>query len=197
MPDQFSGQLSGLAEGAFHGSAVFFLDTKGDDIASEIQWRHDVLMASNFSACYMVMEPAHALHGFAAFMLFGVVQRYFDTITGFEPQQSKQVTGLQLQDYCGVPAVNVDKVVKSAAVGLAARVQPAIQISDGAPSPGKRDKQYQSSEVLEVVPVETFAQGIKEGLDFFWELDDLKHIGNLLSNRLFNNCYIEETAVFC
>ena len=74
----------------------------------------------------------------------GVVQGHFDTITGFEPQQSKQVTGFQLQNYCGVPAVQVDEVVKSAAVRLAGRVQPPIEVGDGASCPGKGNQQDQS-----------------------------------------------------
>ena len=200
LADQFSGQLGGLAEWAFQGLAIFFLevepDTEGDCIASELQDCHDVLMAWDVSSGYMVIQPADPLHGLAAFVLFGVVQRHLDTITAFKAQQSQQVVGLQLQDYCGVPAVEVDKVVKSAAVGLAGRVQPPIEVGDGASSPGKGDQQNQSSKVLEVVPVELIVQGIEERLDFFWELDDLKHIGNLLSIRFFNNCYIEEIAVF-
>ena len=97
----------------------------------------------------------------------------------------------------GFPAVNIEQVVKSAAVGLARRIQPPIEVGDGASSPGEGDQQNQSSEVLEVVPVELIVQGIEERLDFFWETDDLKHIGNLLSIRFFVNFYIEEIAVFC
>ena len=201
LADQFSSQLRGLAEGAFQGPAVFFLEvepkTKGDGIASELQDCHDILMASDLSAGYGVVEPADPLHGLAAFLLFGTVQGHFDTLTGLGVQQRKQVAGFQLQDCYRVPAVYVEEVVKSAAVVLARSIQPPIEVGDGASSPCEGDQQDQSSKVLEVVPVELIVQGIEERLDFFGETDDLKHIGNLLSIRFFINSYIEEIAVFC
>ena len=108
LADQFGGQLSGLSERPFQGPAVLLLEVKakakGDGIASELQDCHDILMASDLSAGYRVMEPADPLHGLAAFLLFGTVQGHFDTLTGLEAQQRQQVVGFQFQDRYGLPS---------------------------------------------------------------------------------------------
>jgi hypothetical protein len=73
---------------------------------------------------------------------------------------------------------------------------PAIEVGNGASTPGEGDQQDQGLEVLEVVEMELVYQGCKEGLDFFGELDDLKHTGNLLWVHCVFNSPIEEIVFF-
>ena len=109
------------------------------------------------------------------------IQDQFDGIAFLRLQQVDQLLGFELQQDGIVIAADIEKVVETAAVGLATIVEMAIQDRDIPPPPGHHHEQGQHLEVLEMVPMELIFKRSKKKFRFFGQTDDFKHNGNLQS----------------
>ena len=198
--DQLGGQFGGLTEGPLQRPTVLLLDVQphapGNRVAAKRQDGRDVLMAPHGGVGQWVFHPADGLHGLAAFAFLGVVEDQLDGLSRLRRQQGQQLLGLEGQHDRRLPAGPVQEVVEAAAVGMHPLVQVAVEGADIASAPGEGNQQHEQAKVVEMVPEELLAQRFKERLEFFGEMDDLKHTGNLLVVRGVPTPSIEEIAVF-
>ncbi len=87
------------------------------------------------------MHPVDSLHGFAPFLLFGVVNNQFDWLAFAGCQGRQHFGGFHLQNSLGLPSADIEEVVESAAVGLISAVEMPVEGGNVLSPPGNSHQQ--------------------------------------------------------
>jgi hypothetical protein len=129
-------------------------------------------------------------------------------LLGVIDNQKKHLSGLGIQvgDHPGCfepecslrrPPEHIQEVVESASMRPSSFIEVSIEGRYVMTAPCKCHQDNQGLEVLKVIPKELIFKRIKERLEFFGYLDDLKHNGSPSCIQVLVNLYIDEIAVFC